>query len=349
MSQVSDRFLQLKWFQNYLTNRKQIVKYNDITSEAMTITTGVPQGSILGPLLFLLYINDMQNCSKLVSTILFADDTNIFHSHSCLKDLNLIMQDEINKIADWITSNKLSLNTAKTKFILFRSSNKKLKHNITISINEQPIKQVKNTTFLGVIIDEYLTWNDHIDLLTKKIIKSTGIISKIRHFTNLNTLKLVYYALVYPYLIYGNLIWGNTYKKRLQKLMNIQKKIIRLMTFKSYTEHSEPLFNKLNILNIKKINDFLTSLFMFRFHYLNNLPKYFTDYYVTNNKVHDHNTRNASKLHKSYSRTNYVKHSLCNNGVDIWNKLTPDLKNTKSYDIFKKKSKNYFLQLHTEM
>ena len=127
------RGIALKWFQNYLTNRKQIVKYNDITSEAMTITTGVPQGSILGPLLFLLYINDMQNCSKLVSTILFADDTNIFHSHSCRKDLNLIMQDEINKIADWITSTKLSLNTAKTKFILFRSSNKKLKHNITIS------------------------------------------------------------------------------------------------------------------------------------------------------------------------------------------------------------------------
>ena len=158
------------------------------------------------------------------------------------------MQDEINKIADWITSNKLSLNTAKTKFILFRSSNKKLKHNITISINEQPIKQVKNTTFLGVIIDEYLTWNDHIDLLTKKIIKSKEIISKIRHFTNLNTLKLAYYALVYPYLIYGNLIWGNTYKKRLEKLMNIQKKIIRLMTFKSYTKHSEPLFNEFLIL-----------------------------------------------------------------------------------------------------
>ena len=123
------------------------------------------------------------------------------------------MQDEIlNKIADWITSNKLSLNTAETKFILFRSSNKKLKYNITISINEQPLKQVKNTTFLGVIIDEYSTWNDHIDLFTNKIIKSTGIISKIRHFKNLNTLKLVYYALVDPYLTYGNLIWGNTYK-----------------------------------------------------------------------------------------------------------------------------------------
>ena len=101
------------------------------------------------------------------------------------------------------------------------------------------------------------------------------------------------------------------------------------MTFKSYTEHSEPLFNKLNILSIKKINDFLTSLFMFRYHNLNNLPKYFTNYSVTNNKIHDHNTRNASKLHKSYSRTNYVKHSLCNNGVDIWNKLTYLRRNPK--------------------
>ena len=95
--------------------------------------------------------------------------------------------------------------------------------------------------------------------------------------------------------MYGNLIWGNTYEKRLHKLMNIQKKIIRLMTSKSYTEHSEPLFNKLNTLSIKKINNFLASLFMFRYHNLNNLPKYFTNYYVTNNKIHDHITRNASQ------------------------------------------------------
>ena len=204
-------------------------------------------------------------------------------------------------------------------------------------INGQPIKQVKNTTFLGVVIDEHLTWNDHIDLITKKVIKSTGIISKIRHFTNFNTLKLVYYALVYPYLIYGNLIWGNTYKKRLQKLINIQKKIIRLMMFKSYSEHSEPLFNEAKILNIEKINDFLISLFMFRYHYLDNLPKYFTNYYVTNNKIYEHNARNASKLHKSYSRTNFVKHSLHNKGVNIWNELNTDLKNLKSYCTFKKK------------
>ncbi len=276
----------------------------------MVIKSGVPQGSILGPILFLLYINDIENCSKLVSFILFADDTNIFYSNKCLKTLSNIIQTEIDKIAEWLNVNKLSLNTTKTKIILFRSPNKKPSQTIKININGKYIEQVKCTTFLGIIIDECLTWKDHIAKVAKKIIRAAGIIAKIRHFVNRNTLKLIYYALVYPYLIYGNLTWGNTYKSRIQKIMNIQKKIVRLMTFKSYVEHSEPIFKDLNILDIFKINDYLTALFMFRYHHLNNLPDFFKNYFVTNNQIHEHNTRNASKLHKCYKRTNYVKHTL---------------------------------------
>ena len=112
------------WFQDYLKNRKQIVKYNQIKSKEMVIKSGVPQGSILGPILFLLYINDIENCSKLISFILFADDTNIFYSNKCLKTLSNIIQTEIDKVAEWLNVNKLSLNTTKTKIILFRSPNK---------------------------------------------------------------------------------------------------------------------------------------------------------------------------------------------------------------------------------
>jgi retron-type reverse transcriptase len=124
-----------KWFENYLCNRKQIVKYKDVQSEVMTIKSGVPQGSVLGPLLFLLYINDIQFCSELISIVLFVDDTNILFSHTCLKQLNKIIQIEMNKITDWLNANKLSINTEKTKFILFRSKNKKLKDDIKILIN----------------------------------------------------------------------------------------------------------------------------------------------------------------------------------------------------------------------
>ena len=119
-------------------------------SSEMMVQPGVPQSSILGPLLFILYINDIQNCSDIASMLLFADDTNIFYSHSCLKTLNETLQTEVDKIAEWLNTNKLSINTSKTKFILFRSSKKKKKHVVKLSINNDDIKQVKSTTFLGV-------------------------------------------------------------------------------------------------------------------------------------------------------------------------------------------------------
>ena len=343
MEHYGIRGIAKKWFENYLCNRKQLVKYNGVESEEMTITSGVPQGSVLGPILFLLYINDIQFCSELVSIILFADDTNILYSETCLKTLNEILQIEMNKIANWLNVNKLSLNTTKTKLILFRSRNKKSKHDLKISINKENIKQVKNITFLGIVIDEFLTWRDHIELISKKIIKCAAIISKIRHFTNLNSLKLIYFALVYPYLTYGNLIWGNAYKSHIQKLVNIQKKIIRLMTFKSYSDHTEPIFNDLKILNVYKLNEYLTSSFMFRYFHLNNLPEIFTNYFITNKDIHNYNTRNASLLHKKYNRTNYNKHTLANKGIDVWNNLPLQYKEIRSFPIFKTTMKKYFL------
>ena len=332
-----------KWFENYLCNRKQLVKYNGVKSEEMTITSGVPQGSVLGPLLFLLYINDIQYCSKLVSIILFADDTNILYSDACLETLNEILQTEMNKIAYWLNANKLSLNTTKTKLILFRSRNKKSKHDLKISINEENIKQVQNINFLGIVIDEFLTWRDHIDLIAKKIIKCAAIISRIRHFTNLNSLKLIYYALVYPYLTYGNLIWGNAYKSHIRKLVNIQKKIVRLITFKSYSEHTDPIFFELKILNMYKLNEYLTSSFMFRYFHLQNLPEFFTDYFMSNKDFHNYNTRNASLLHKKFNRTNYKNRTFSNKGINLWNNLPLQYKQIRSFPVFKKAIKLYLL------
>jgi hypothetical protein len=126
--------------------------------------------------------------------------------------------------------------------------------------------------------------------------------------------------------------------------MNIQKKIMHIMTFKSYSEHTETIFKHLEILNIFQVNDFLTSLFMFRYFNLKNLPEAFTNYFTLNNDVHQHNTRKKSQFHKSYKRTNYVKHTLSNKGVDIWNGLEKKIKNIRSLQSFKKIIKKHLLQ-----
>ena len=145
-----------------------------------------------------------------------------------------------------------------------------------------------------------------------------------------------HYALVYPYLTYGNLIWDNAYKS------HIQKKIVRLMTFKSYSDHTEPIFTDLKILNLFKLNEYLISSFMFQYFHMHNLPEIFTEYFVTNKDIHNYNTRNASLLHKKCNRTNYIKHTLANKGI-MWNNIPLQYKEIRSFSIFKTTMKKYFL------
>ena len=309
----------------------------------MNVTTGVPQGSILGPLLFLIYINDIENCSNILSFVLYADDTNALCSNSCLKTLADIIQKEMNKILEWLNANKLSINPSKTKFIIFKSKNKSLNQEITLKINNNIIKQASYVKFLGVLIDHDFSWKNHISSVQKNIIKFAGLIAKLRHFTNKNGLKLVYYALVYPYLTYGNLVLLNTYPTRLQKLLNVQKKIVRLISFKSFMEHSKPLFLDMKILNIYQINDYLCSLFMYRRNYCQNLPDFYNDYFKQNNDVHNYNTRSSTKLHVNYKRTSYRIYTVFNKGISLWNFLDDEIKNTKTYFYFKRKAKSLYL------
>ena len=148
------RGIALHWFKDYLYNRKQYVVFNNYSSSFKDITCGVPQGSILGPLLFILYINDIVLCSKLLKFILFADDTNLFFSSKSIKDLQNIINTELDKLSNWFRIIKLSINVSKTKFILFgRRSKFCCNPNFCLKIDSKIIEQVKSTKFLGIFID----------------------------------------------------------------------------------------------------------------------------------------------------------------------------------------------------
>ena len=211
-----------------------------------------------------------------------------------------------------------------------------------LRINGKEIKQVNSAKFLGINIDSKLNWKQHIAYIQNKISKTTGILCKTRHYVSLKILRTLYYALIYPYFHYGNIVWANTYQSSLDPLIKLQKKIIRIISFAGYKDHTPSIFKKLSILPFGQINEEKTALFMFR--YFNKmLPATFDSFFTLNRDFHSHHTRSSTKIHITYVRTNYNKHSFKYKGSQVWNKLPKTVKTAKSIYIFKKKIKRYLL------
>ena len=211
---------------------------------------------MLGPILFLLYINDLPNISSKLKFFLFADDTNIYLESKDLRNLEKIMNKELQKLYDWLCINRLSLNISKTNFVIFHAINK-AKSQVTILINKKAIDEVHYVKYLGVLIDSHLTFKPHINELYKKISRAIGVLYKLRPFVTTKILLNVYYTIVYPFLLYGIIIWGSASKSILNPIHIQQKKFVRLVTYNDNypiipgpLPHTPPLFHQLNLLTI---------------------------------------------------------------------------------------------------
>ena len=246
---------------------------NGSNSDSNDITCGVPQGSLLGPLLFILYINDFQNSSNVLSFILFADDTSVFFSHKNPDTLLNTVNSELKCIHEWICCNKLSLIVQKTQSILFSNSISTLPGNL--SLMNTPIDLVESTKFLGLFIDNKLSWKKHTTYLCKLLSRNIGIINKFKLTFSSNILLDLYCTLILPYLNYGILAWGNSSRSQMDRLLLLQKRIMRIICNENWLAHTDQLFHSKKVLKIYDLYNLRLGCIMYQLNQ-NELPRALT-------------------------------------------------------------------------
>jgi hypothetical protein len=326
----------LDWFQSYLSNRKQFVCIENIHSDVRTVCTGVPQGSILGPLLFIVYINDMSVCCPGLNLVHFADDTTVFSSGSDLDALYELMNRELIEVDRWLCCNKLSLNIAKTQCMIVSNRNKL--NNNSIVIRRLPVSMVNQTKFLGIFIDDRLSFKLHVQSVTNKISKSCGILKKLSHFIEPYILKKLYFSLVYPHLLYGVVVWGGSCRTGLAKLQRLQDKSVRLWCVGPLNYHANKLLTVNDIYVLSVLNKFYQ-------YYCLGESSFFFNKILVDQINHEHATRFKTNNNLNFPRVNTYSFKSCfyYRGITEWNKLPNEIRGMKSLNAFKNTVKGHLL------
>jgi len=333
MNEYGIRGLAHCWFRSYLNNRKQYTVINNANSSTQNITHGVPQGSILGPLLFLIFINDLPNSSPLFKYTLFADDSTLTttlpkqYTNTAFQQIN----SELAKINTWLLSNKISTNIEKTKYMCF--SYNSTTHLPPIYLGNNIINETQSIKFLGLHFDKHLTFKQHVAHIASKISKSLGILYKLKHYMPQPALKLLYFSLIHPYYSYGIEAWHGTTNSTTDKLFIMQKRAIRSINNLSYNEHTNAFFKQNNILKLADLYNFQLLVFMFNILHTNdlNIPQITT----RQQDLHNHNTRNRDHLTLPQYNRARSQNSISYRGVVVWNALPESIKTITNIHNFK--------------
>ena len=344
------RGLALEWFKSYLSNRKQFVLINDTYSNNIDLCEyGVPQGSVSGPILFLLFINDIYKSLQSIIIKLFADDTNCFLSGN---DFNLLERQaelELNKLQKWVNANKLTINfdPKKSSYCIFKPNNRNLPVNFDrgLKMGQNMLRYKDSTIYLGLILDRSMTWESHIKELQKKIVKYTGIFSKVRHCLPEACRKTVYHAFIHSRLNYASEIYVNTTRKYIQPLISTQNKILRILQFQTIRTNINKVYKDFGILKLKDLHKFNICCIVHKFiHFPDMLPDAVSEMFCTNAQVHNYDTRHKRDIHPLKTKTkSYGEKTISYQGRTCWNTLPNDLKENMSGSQFKNKLKLHFL------
>jgi len=333
------RGIPLELFTSYLSGRKQFTVVNGCTSSLAGINCGVPQGSTLGPLLFLVFINDLLNSTPFFNFNLFADDSVVSCSfpRQRINDFHTTINEKLAEIYQWLCANRIKLNVSKTKYVIF-SYRGEFQLN-SIHINQSEIENVKCIRYLGLCIDNNLRFDEHINTISTKVARSVGILGRIRELIPMSVAKMIYFALVYPYFDYCITIWGNTAGCYLNKLILLQKRAIRILAGVPYLHHTDELFNDFKILKICDLYRYNVGLYMYRTLNLGNYDAELSAYVSENSDRLVYTTRNNLSIRLPRYKCESSKSSVFYTSSKLWNELPLAVKSSESVNIFKRRFK----------
>ena len=324
----------LNWFRLYLSDRKQVVSFKNNTSEQKTVKCGVPQGSILGPLLFLMFINDLPLHIK-VKTDLYADDATVYEISKSKQEIERKLQLAIKDLARWCKQNGMIINTEKTKVMLITTRQRRsiINEDLNLSLNNIQLLTVSNEKVLGVQIDNNLSWGEHVRKVTKKMSSNIWLLSKVKNYLS-NEHRVMYYkSYIQPRLDYANIVWGSTSQTNLMQIERLQKRACRIIL----NYNIDNVYQSMNDLKIMSVSErifFRKAKFMFK------VSNGFTPVYINSmfTKCQENRNVNDSMILRSMTADNFIlpkpstelyKGSLTYSGPVIWsclNKLSKVLR-----------------------
>ena len=320
----------LSWLESYLSNRKQYVDMNGKKSGLKDITVGVPQGSILGPLLFLIYINDLPAALNRLRPVMFADDTNLVIKGKNLADLKEVLNSELSSLNNYFRANKLKLNTGKTKLVCFRKKGRPFVHeDVLVSMDNQNLDYEKNATFLGITLDEHLNFEDHCNKIANKISRNTGILHRVKKLLPQTSLLTIYYSLIFSHFSYALEIWGASPAKSFKRIEGIQKKAVRAITKSHFLAHTEPRMKMLRLLNVA--DQHKLQCLSLTFNMIKGFCPDVLDFRQSMNETGiRYRLRSVSTQPENLRPVNHLSRSFPSLATQYWNELDPDLKNSST-------------------
>ena len=333
------------WFKSYLENRKQYVSVNGVDSQTKVICTGVPQGSVLGPLLFLLYVNDIAKAVRNTSVkiMLFADDTNVFIQGPNIRMVKKVAEQVMTHLTNWFKNNKLTLNVDKTQFSIFKSGNKNIPADCEmLNFNGNVVRRVEQALYLGAMLDEKLNWKTHVTTLITKLVKYASSFKLISKMIPKKCKRQLYFAYVYSQIQYAIEVYGHTAKQNIKKIQVLQNRILKILYSKDWYTSTDTLHKELDLLKVEDI--FKLKVVHFTFQQRKGLlPNIFDSYFSKNENVHDHRTRQSHKLHLPRTQGKIGQKTMKVLGVNLYNGLPENITSSETVKNFRKKTKKFFI------